>query len=102
MHIDIFAHILPEPYYERMMDESSAYAFNLQTRVRGVPCLYDLDTRFRMMDQFHDYCQVLSLATPPIEALGNADRSPGLATLANDSMAELVARYPERFPAFIA
>jgi aminocarboxymuconate-semialdehyde decarboxylase len=102
MHIDIFTHILPKPFYERMMDESSPYAFNIQTRVRGVPCLSDLDTRFRMMDQFRDYCQVLSLAAPPIEALGNADRSTTLARLANDAMAELVARHPDRFPAFVA
>ncbi len=102
MRIDIFAHILPKPFFDRMNAESSPQAIDIQTRVRGVPCLYDLDERFRVMDGFADYCQVLLLASPPIEALGGPDKTPALAALANDSMAEIVARYPERFPTFVA
>ena len=36
-------------------------------RSRGVPMLHDLDIRFRVMDMFPEYQQVLSLPTPPIE-----------------------------------
>ena len=35
--------------------------------MRGVPMLVDLDLRFRVMDAFDGYQQVLSLPTPPIE-----------------------------------
>jgi aminocarboxymuconate-semialdehyde decarboxylase len=55
-----------------------------------------------MMDQFGDYVQVLSLAAPPIEALAPPAESGALARLANDAMAETVARHPDRFPGFIA
>src|SRR5205814_7249120 len=60
------------------------------------------DLRFRMMDRFGDYAQVFSLAAPPIEALAAPAESPELARLANESMAEIAARHPDRFPGFIA
>ncbi len=101
MKIDLFCHILPPAYFERMTAVSTRAAY-MQKRVRGIPAMVDLDERFRMMDLFDDYVQVLSLAAPPIEALGPPDRSPDLARLANDTMAETVARHPDRFPGFIA
>ncbi len=74
----------------------------MQKRVREIPLMVDLDLRFRMMDRFEDYVQVLSLAAPPIEAYGGPQETPELAAIANDGMAELVARFPSRFPGFIA
>ena len=35
-----------------------------------LPTLTDVEARVRMMDGFGDYRQVLSLANPPLEALG--------------------------------
>jgi aminocarboxymuconate-semialdehyde decarboxylase len=99
--IDLFCHILPPPYFERMTAISARGAY-MQKRIREIPVMTDLELRFRMMDLFGEYQQVLSLAAPPIEALAGPDRSPELARLANDSMAELVASHPARFPAFIA
>jgi aminocarboxymuconate-semialdehyde decarboxylase len=64
--------------------------------------MVDLDLRLRMMDQFGDYVQVLSLAAPPIEVLAAPADAPDLAALANDGMAEIVAQRPDRFPGFIA
>jgi aminocarboxymuconate-semialdehyde decarboxylase len=99
--IDLFCHILPPAYFERMTAISARGAY-MQKRVREIPAMVDLDIRFRMMDQFGDYVQVLSLAAPPIEALAQPADSPALARLANDTMAETVARHPDRFPGFIA
>ena len=102
MKIDIFNHILPKPYFARLMEAAPNHA-DMGKRVRNIPVLVDLDLRFRMMDQFgDDYRQVLSTPVPPIEALADADNAPELARIANDSMAELVGRYPDRFPAFVA
>ncbi len=42
------------------------------------------------------------LPSPPIEVLGPPQVSRELAKLANDGMAELVRKYPDRFPGFIA
>src|SRR5437762_6103910 len=71
-------------------------------RSRGVPMLVDLDERVRVMDQFGDYQQVLSLPTPPLEVMADPAEATELAQSANDGMAELVARHPRRFPAFVA
>lgn len=62
----------------------------------------DLEVRFEVMDQFEDYQQILSLASPPLELAGGAEVGRRLARIGNDSMAELCAQYPERFPGFIA
>ena len=56
--------------------------------------MVDLEARFRMMDQFGEYRQVISLAPPPIESFAGPEVSPRLASIANDGMAELVDRHP--------
>ena len=101
MKIDLFCHILPPRYFDRMTAISARGAY-MQKRIREIPVMVDLDLRFTMMDLFGDYVQVLSLAAPPIEALAGPDATPDLARLANDSMAEIVARHRDRFPGFIA
>jgi aminocarboxymuconate-semialdehyde decarboxylase len=45
---------------------------------------------------------VLSLANPPLELIASPDRTPELARLANDTLAETCRLHPDRFPAFIA
>ena len=99
MKIDIFCHIFPKNFSDRMgkLPESG-----IKMRSLGIPAMVDLDLRFRMMDRFGDYVQIVSLAAPPIEALGDAKRSLELAQLANDGLAELVVKHPDRFPGFVA
>jgi aminocarboxymuconate-semialdehyde decarboxylase len=101
MKIDIFNHIFPRRFFEKMMEVAPHYK-DMGKRARNIPALVDLDLRFKMMDQFGAYCQVLSLASPPIEVMVGPEVTPVLARLANDGMAELVARHPDRFPAFVA
>ncbi len=95
--VDIFNHILPVKFFERIGDYK-----DIGKRMRDVPMLFDLDERFRVMDRFPDYVQVLSAGMPPIEALAGPDKSPELAEICNDGMAELCREYPDRFPTFIA
>jgi aminocarboxymuconate-semialdehyde decarboxylase len=99
--LDIFNHIFPKDFYDRMM-EVNPELVDIGKRVRGVPVLYDLDARFRCMDEFGDYAQIICLASPPIELIAGPDVTPDLAKVANDGMAEYVAKYPDRFPGFIA
>ena len=101
MKIDIFCHIFPQSFYDRMLKASERAGY-MQKRVRELPILVDLDLRFRMMDQFPDYRQVPCLASPPLEVVGDPQTSPELARIANDGMAEVVAKHPDRFPGFIA
>ena len=99
--IDIFTHIYPGAFYDKLMRVAGDFK-DVGKRSRGVPMLYDLDERFRVMDRFQDYQQILSLPTPPLEVMGNPAEAADLARLANDGMAELVAQYPDRFAGFVA
>ena len=101
MKIDIFPHIMPRRYFDRML-EVAPPGMALQKRMSGIPALVDVELRFRMMDRHADYVQVLTLANPPLEVVAGPATSPDLARLANDEMAALVARHPDRFPAFVA
>ncbi len=101
MKIDVFPHIFPKEYFDRMVRAAQGDRY-MQKRTRGVPVLVDLDLRFRIMDRYDGYVQVLTLASPPIEAVAGPDLSPDLARLANDGLAELVVKHPDRFPAFVA
>ena len=99
--IDIFTHIYPRAFYDRLMAVAGDFK-DVGKRSRGVPMLYDLDERFRVMDRFDGYQQVLSLPTPPLEVMGSPAQATDLARLANDGMAELVAKFPDRFAGFVA
>jgi predicted TIM-barrel fold metal-dependent hydrolase len=99
--IDVFTHVCPTAYFERMQAVAPQFK-DIGKRMRNVPMLVDLDERFRVIDTFEAYQQVLSISTPPIEAYANPQIAVELARIANDSMAQLVARHPDRFPAFIA
>ena len=101
MKIDIFNHIFPKIFYDKMIEVAPNYK-DIGKRVREVPVLVDLEARFRVMDQFEDYAQVICLPAPPLEVLAGPEVTPELARVANDGMAEYVAKYPDRFPGFIA
>lgn len=102
MKIDIFNHILPKPYYDRMIEAMPPGAYMLK-RVSNIPFLYDLDTRFRKIEEFgDDYQQVFSVNLPPVEAVWGPDKAPEMAQVANDSMAEICAKHKDRFPGFVA
>lgn len=100
MKIDVFNHILPKKFSDRISSLREKGS-SMQKRISEIPALVDLDLRFRIMDAFGDYAQVISLPSPPIEAFGDPEKSPELAQIANDGMAELVSKYPKRFPGFI-
>jgi predicted TIM-barrel fold metal-dependent hydrolase len=101
MKIDIFAHIFPKSYFDKMVKVAPG-GKDMHKRVRNVPSIVDLDERFRIMDRFDDYVQIICLGSPPIEVFGPRSISREMAKLANDGMAELVQKHRDRFPGFIA
>lgn len=104
LKLDVFPHIFPRPFFERVKAQAEgnpSLASGLK-RWLDIPVLWDLDARLRMMRRFRGYKQVLTLSLPAIEFLAGPEDSPALARLANDGMAEIVAAYPEQFPAFVA
>jgi aminocarboxymuconate-semialdehyde decarboxylase len=101
MKIDIFNHLYPKRFFEQFIADGAA-GKDMGKRVSNIPTLVDLDARFRAMDEFGEFRQVLSLPSPPLEVLAGPDRSPIMARAANDQLAELVQKYPDRFVAFTA
>jgi uncharacterized protein len=100
-YIDAFNHFFPKRFFAGLL-ETPAAAKDMGKRVRGIPALFDLNERLRVVDRFDNYSQVLSLGMPAIDRLWGADQAPEWARIGNDGLAELVARYPERFPGYAA
>src|SRR6266571_2962558 len=99
--VDIYCHIFPDKFFQEM-NRIAPRLGNIGARLRGVKKLFDLDERFREMDQFGDYREIISLPNPPIEDFASGDVGLNLARIGNDAMAELCARHPQRFPTFVA
>jgi aminocarboxymuconate-semialdehyde decarboxylase len=99
--IDIYCHIFPDAFFQEM-NRIAPRLGNIGARLRGVKKLFDLDERFREMDQFGDYREIISLPNPPIEDFATGEVGLKLARIGNDAMAELCARHPARFPTFVA
>jgi len=100
MMIDMFNHFMPKAYHDRIAplipDNPAVTAFpRLKT-------LVDIEARLRLLDEFDGLQQVLSLANPPLELIAPPDRTPELARIANDALAEICRKNPDRFPTFIA
>ncbi|GAB3272520.1 amidohydrolase family protein [Arthrobacter pigmenti] len=103
MKIDSFCHIIPMAYAERFfaIDDSPAVR-NMQKRTGGIPALTDIDVRFRQMDEFGDYKQIINLTAPAVEDLGEPGRNAEMARIANEGLAQLVQDHPDRFAGFCA
>jgi len=103
MRIDAFTHFFPKRYFD-LMGEVAGNMGDMFRRARAIPSIHDLDERFRVLDLFDDYTQILSLPAPPLEivARGRPEIAVDLAKACNDGLAELCAKYPDRFPAFVA
>ncbi len=100
--IDIFNHIQPESYFKYVQNLDAAKV-GMGKRTSGNPYLRDLDHRFRIMDEFgEDYCQIITVPGPQPSVLGGPKESPAIAQAANEGMADLCRRYPDRFPGFAA
>jgi aminocarboxymuconate-semialdehyde decarboxylase len=100
MIIDIFNHFMPKAYFDRLADLIPGHPV-LAAFPRLQP-LIDVDARLRLLDEFGDMQHVISLANPPLELIAGPDKTPELARFANDALAEVCSRHPDRFPTFVA
>ena len=102
MIIDIYTHIFPQNFFDELVTNSKGLG-SLAERMKSVKSAFDLDARFREMDVVDDdYRQIISLPHPALEEVAAPREATRLAALANDEMAALCARYPERFAGFVA
>ncbi len=99
--IDIYNHVMPQKYLEMMKVHSRDPG--IVKRMTGLRMLWDIEARVKMLDEkFPEVQQVLTLSLPSPELIGGPELSPELARIANDAMADMVAKWPAKFPAFVA
>jgi len=99
--LDVFCHCLPPRYCQAALRSAAGRLYMLE-RAASMPAMTDIEARLKVMDLFPGYRQVVSLASPPIEAVAGKRDAPDLARLANDAMAQIVESRRERFPGFVA
>jgi predicted TIM-barrel fold metal-dependent hydrolase len=103
MIIDVFAHLLTPRYlHERNSRAGAGFGTQYAKYWRANPGLTDLDIRFRVMDQYPEVRQILTIAGPNVESITKPADAVECARIANDEIAELVAKHPDRFIAACA
>jgi len=104
MIVDAYTHILPAGYQAMLEKKITGRDMSLNSAryAQTVPTLVDLEARFRVMDDFDEYIQVISVASPPVYSIAPPAVAAELCRTANDQLAELVLKYPHRFAAGIA
>jgi len=101
MKIDMFCHIVP-PKYLQTLEKKIAPEVLKHLPTNFLPALADLGHRFKIMDHYPERVEVLTVANPPVETMLQPTDAIELSRLVNDEMAELVARYPDRFAGAVA
>ncbi|MFC1971694.1 amidohydrolase family protein [Chloroflexota bacterium] len=99
MKIDIYPHILP-PKYLAAFEKKAPSGFQRRDAINQAIC--DLDIRFRVTDKYDDYMEVLNIGSPALEEVVDTNDAKELAMIANDEMAELITKHPDRFIGAIA
>ena len=103
--IDAFCHILPLKYVEALRKKSKAPMGVFHIGKYGMspqPSMVDVEARLRIMDRHEGYVQILNTSLPPPEDVASPDDTVELSKIANDCLAELVYKYPDRFVAATA
>lgn len=101
--IDIFCHILPEKYKKALYNKNlnTVKLQEMEGTNKTYPALSDLQLRLKLLSRFEGMRQVLTILHPP-EDIVNPAGAMELAKIANEEMAELVAKYPDHFIAGVA
>jgi len=103
MRIDVFCHFLPPRFLEaRNRRAGGSFGTQYAKYFEANPGLTSLDIRFRTLDKFPDVRQLLTIAGPNIESITKPADTVDVARIANDELAALVAKYPDRFIAAAA
>ena len=100
MRIDAYTHFIPNKFFEKLVASGHG---DIGKRVRGVPSIYDLDIRRKIVDKYPDYGQIISYSMPPLEVLTPAaDTIEEYCKLINDGLADICAAHPSQFPGWVA
>jgi uncharacterized protein len=101
MRLDAYTHFIPKRFFEAV-EKIPGAGTDIGKRMRGVPCIYDLDERRRVVAMFPDYAQILSYPMPPLENFAGGDQLDEMCCLINDGFADIVTKHADQFPGFVA
>ena len=101
MRVDAYTHFIPKKFFEAV-EKIPGAGKDIGKRMRGVPCIYDLDERRRIVGLFKDYSQILSYPMPPLENFASGELLDDLCRMINDGFAEIVRQHGDQFPGFVA
>ncbi len=103
MKIDIYTHICPKPFIDyfskHIIDSGKLMGLDKGAVVRP---LWDMDKRLEVMDNYEDYVQVLVPTQPAAETFCTPEQATEAAQVYNDSMSEIVKKYPDKFIGAVA
>jgi predicted TIM-barrel fold metal-dependent hydrolase len=106
MVIAAFSHIIPPEYFAalqalvntgKMRPLSPLFSSEAQA-----PGITDLNDRFKLVGNLKDFREVITVTGSFLETMVPPDDAVRLARLANDEVAEIVKKYPDKFAAGIA
>ncbi|MGH2703219.1 MAG: amidohydrolase family protein [Actinomycetota bacterium] len=93
--VDAFTHVAPVALRDAVLERSD-FSSDLENWQR-IPALTDPALRLQLMDECGIDMQVLATPSPPLDEQFDQETAQGLARLANDEMAAITQRYPDRF-----
>src|ERR1700741_1249594 len=99
-YINAFCHFFPPRLFEQM-SRTAGGTKDIGKRIQGVRTIYDLEARLKMVNEFDDYAEILSLGLPPLDAMAGPQAAAEFARIANDGLAELCAKHPGRFEGYV-
>lgn len=91
--IDAFAHVLPKPFIDEMLEVHPTEELEAVT---DAPRFWDMDIRFDDLDEFGIDKQVITLARPPIWQGIDRDDALEMTRLANDEVKKMADEHPDR------
>ena len=98
--IDVFCHFLPRKYCAAVQASTTTPIWMFE-RAQQIPVMVDMEARLGLLEEFPGYRQLISLASPPTEALA-PNKSVDLAKIANDELADAAASGGETICGFVA
>jgi predicted TIM-barrel fold metal-dependent hydrolase len=101
MKIDVFTHVIPAKF-RKALEKHSHKFMNEKAMWERRLTITDTEMRNRLLDEYGDMVQVISGTLPPLEEIVSPSEAVELARIANDEMAEWVAKYPRKYIAAIA
>jgi predicted TIM-barrel fold metal-dependent hydrolase len=105
--IDCYTHIVPKTYWAalraRIGEKRLVETVGGELKsIESTRTLLDLDERLRIMDKYEGLAQILVPTGPPLDLVTSGQTAVDLARICNDGMAEVVAKYPDRFLGAVA